>query len=845
MSEPPKLAESLLRRLIGGRDADAVAGDLRETLEARGGGRLWYWGQALSCLAVRFSLYRRSLPGIGTDFSRALRRIRRDPGYALTAMLCLALALGVNTTLFSFLDSLYFRRLPVPEADRIVRIERQEGHFCTWASFASVRDEFRTVQAAAVMFFFDSIEVGRSGFNADIEGVSSNYSQVLRLKAAMGTWFAPGAESDSEPSMVISYRLWKTRFGGEPDVLGKRLRILNRAFHISGVSSPEFNSSLPPLMADAWVPVTFRSRGARPNLVARMEPGATLDSVKAEAAVISARLRAADPQDQELAKPAVVMPQVGFNSTSRYSFYAPALTMLSMVSGIVLLIACVNVANLLLSRAAVRQREIAIRQSLGAGRWRLFRETLAEGLVLAAGGLVLGMLFGYATGQALEWLLPSLPMALFRGLQFDINWRVALFLAGAGALCAVLFSLPPAFANSRGGLNPAMKGSDVRNSRQREIYSVVQVALSLALLVASGLLVRALGRVQRIDPGFATDRRFYVNFSGRSEFDEKTTPQLYSGLLQRVKEIPGVEDATLSWEIFPNTGFAWSAPTCSPQPSQVRANSVEANYFDLMRIPIVSGRGFVHDAGVQQVILNQTLARKWWPGEDPVGKPIWMGSCEETKGQPGLVVGVARDAKYQSLDEDPTPLFYLWRLQDRGSYLSLIVHTAGDPRQWMKPVLDLAAREGGTLRTYDSDTIDSAIARSLWEVKWQASLLGAVGLLAILLAAVGVYGVVACSVAQRTREIGVRMALGALPLDVQWMVLARGLRITAMGIAIGLLLSAFAVRFLRGFLYGMSPFDPIAFASAGLAWIVIAILASWYPARRATRVDPMTALNYE
>ena len=841
MSEPPKFAESLLRRLVGGRDVDAVAGDLRETFDARGGGRLWYWRQVLSCLAMRFSLYRRALPGIGTDFSRALRRIRRNPGYAVTAMLCLALALGVNTTLFSFLDSLYFRRLPVPEADRIVQVTRQDAPFCSWKEYFTFRSDLHSVQAAAVLVFFDSMEIGRTGFEANAEGVSSNYAQVLRLGTALGTWFGPDSDSAAEPSAVISYRFWKARFAGDSNVIGKPVQIVSRSFHISGVALPEFTGTLPPLTADVWVPVRPPGFAAHANLVARMVPGASLASVTAEMRVISARLRAADPTDEKLASQVLVKPHAGFIGGSRRAFFLPIVTLLSAVSGMVLLIACVNVANLLLSRAAVRQREMAIRQSLGASRARLFRETFAEGMLLAAGGLLLGILLGYWTGRALELVLPSLPMALYRGLHLGIDWRVAMFLAGAGVLCAILFSLPPALANSRRELNPAMKGQDFRNSRQREIYSVAQVALSLTLLIATGLLLRALDRVQHIDPGFAYDHRLYVNLrdSGRGS----------NTLVEQARQLPGVEDATIAWEVFPGTGAGCAASTHQENPRPVRTNTVDPNYFDMMRIPIVKGSGFAAAASITEmphVIVNESMARTLWPGQDPLGKTVWVGCLQFSKQKLGTVIGVARDAKYMDLSEEPEPLYYLSRREDAGNgYFALLLRTAGDPRSWTKPLLDLVQRSGGDLRIYDTGTLQDAVARSLWEVKWQASLLGALGLLAIVLAAIGVYGVVACSVSQRTREIGVRMALGALPLDVQWMVLAHGLRITAIGIAVGLLLSAATVRLLGGFLYGLSPFDPVAFVAASLAWIVIAMVASWYPARRATRVDPMTALNYE
>ncbi len=848
MSEPPKFAERLLRRLVGGRAADAMAGDLRETFEARGGGRLWYWGQALSCVAVRLSLYRRALPGIGTDFSRALRRIRRNPGYALTAMFCLALALGVNTTLFSFVDSLYFRRLPVPEADRIVQIDRKFGDFCRWHGFLEFRDGLRSVQAAAKERSVDPMEVDHTTFRVQVEEVSANYPQVLRLGTAIGAWFRADANSAGDPEAVISYRLWQTRFGGDANVVGKQVHLLTTDFRIAGVAPREFTGTFSPMRIDVWVPLPA-SVNRRVDLIARLAPGATLTTAAAELGVVGARVRAAYPGDALLQGAVRVQPASGFLWQGGSQIFMPIVKLLSTVAGVVLLIACVNVANLLLSRAAVRRREMAIRQSLGASRARLFRETLAEGLVLAACGLLLGVLFGYWTGRALEWALPGVPYALYQGLRFGIDWRVALFLALAGIVCAILFSLPPAFACSRQSPSRAMKGYESRNSRQREIYSVVQVALSLTLLIATGLLVHALQRVQGVEPGFSIDHRLYVNLStsDRGSVKKDNTP-LFSSLVQQARELPGVEDATLAGGAFPNVGVDCAAPSREAA-KEAWTNTVDPNYFDLMGIPIVRGSGFVpaeSSAGIPHVIVNQTMARRFWPRDDAVGKTVWLGGCEGDVPKPGIVIGVARDAKYNTLNEEPHALYYVSGRQDpERAFYALIVRTAGDPRQWTKPVLDLVQRRGGETIIYDTGTLDDAVALSLWEIKWQASLLAALGLLAILLAAIGVYGVVACSVAQRTREIGVRMALGAAPFDVQWMVLAHGLRITAIGIAVGLLLSAATVRLLRGFLYGLSPFDPIAFAAAGLAWIAIAMLASWYPARRATRVDPMTALKFE
>jgi predicted permease len=849
MSEPPRFAEWLLRRMVGGRDADAVAGDLRETLEARGGGRFWYWRQALSCMAVRLSLHRRALPGIGTDLNRAVRRIRRNPGYALTAIFCLALALGVNTTLFSFLDSLYFRRLPVPEAGRVVQIDRKFADFCTWRGFLEFRDGLRSVQAAAKERSVYPMEVDHTTFMVQVEGVSANYPQVLGLGTTIGAWFRADANTAGDSEAVISYRLWQTRFGGDASAVGKRLRILTSYFRIAGVAPREFTGTFSPLRMDVWVPLSA-SVNRRVDLIARLTPRATLTDATAELGVVGARVRAAYPNDELLRGVVRVQPASGFLWQGGHEMFMPMVRLLSTVAVAVLLIACVNVANLLLSRAAVRRREMAMRRSLGASRARLFRETLAEGLVLAGGGLLPGVLFGYWTGRALEWALPGVPFALYQGLRLGIDWRVALFLALAGIVCAVLFSLPPALAGSRQSLNLAIKGHDSRNSRQREIYSVAQVALSLTLLIATGLLVRALQRVQSVDPGFAIDRRLYVNLSAPDRgADKQVSASVFSNLVQQTRGLPGVEDATLAWGVFPMVGIS-CAGASRETAKKALTNTVDPNYFDLMGIPIVGGRGFApaeSSAGTLNVIVNQTMARTFWPGKDVIGRTVWLEGCDGGVPKPATVIGVARDAKYEDLSEEPQAFYYVSRRQDPGGngFFSLIVRTAGDPGQWTKPVHDFVQRRGGQLIIYDSRTLEDAVSRSLWEVKWQASLLAALGLLAILLAAIGVYGVVACSVAQRTGEIGVRMALGAAPFDVQWMVLAHGLRITAMGIAAGLLLSAATVRLLRGFLYGLSPFDPIAFAAASLAWIVTSMLASWYPARRATRVDPMSALNFE
>jgi predicted permease len=364
------------------------------------------------------------------------------------------------------------------------------------------------------------------------------------------------------------------------------------------------------------------------------------------------------------------------------------------------------------------------------------------------------------------------------------------------------------------------------------VYSIAQVALSLTLLIATGLLLRALQRVERADPGFARDHRLSINLYG--------PPEAWDGVLQRARAVGGVQDATLAHSALGPAGGGCASLSSLEAPRRIDFNIVEPNYFETMRVPIVRGAGFTDAPGV---LVNETMARQWWAGEDPLGKMLWLG-CNPAKRTVAPVIGVARDTT-RALDADRQPAYYAARRETAGAQsFALIVRTASEPYQWSRPLLDALATVPD-LHIYEVASLEDTISLEFWEMRWQAALLGGLGALAIVLAAIGLYGVVACSVAQRTREIGVRMAIGAQAADVQWMFLGHALRTTTIGVAVGLALSVATARLMRGYLYGLSPFDPVAFAGASLAWLLIAMMASWWPARRATRVDPLTALKYE
>jgi putative ABC transport system permease protein len=862
------MAERLLRRLVPGREGEAIAGDLRETYMERGGGRLWYWAQVLTCARVLLSPYRRAIPDLRRDLHYGVRIIRRNPGYAPAAMACLALGIGVNAVVFSLLDGMYFRRLPVPEADRMFAIYRNDAAACSWRDYLAFRSglgAFQGVAASQARGTF--MDVDRANFPIVAETVSANYADVLRIRPALGRWFVAADEArGAEPTVVISSHIWDRYFHKDRGAIGRQVRIENRWYRIIGVAADGFRGVSTPVLVDAWLPLpTFPifdeqlrdplSEGPAVNLTARLAKGETPARAAAEIVLWDARLRQTHPRVPRYTTPLMVAQARGIVAPAARGVMRPIALLLLAVVMAVLAIACVNVANLLLARAAVRRREMALRRSLGASRGRLVRQAIAESLILALGGGVLGIGFGYWTDRGLAaWMPESIPQQALRGIDLQMNWRVAAFTALVALVCALLFSLAPAFEGSAVDLRSA---AAIR-SRQRDVYAIAQVALSLALLVAAGLLVRALERTAHIDPGFATDHRMYIRlFTPQPDFTPESSTLLFTRLLAQARALPGVTDATLSFGVlgFGDSTCA-SADRVGGRPTPAGINVVEPNYFDVMQVPLMRGRNFpAHEQGpiagpdsgpLRSIIVNETMARQRWPGQDPVGKIVWLGCREGAPRTAGQVIAVARDSKYRTLDEEPQRLLYISRLQVWwNGFFALIVHSAGEPGALTEPLIRMARAEGSNLRIYEMRTMDDLVILSLWQVRWQAAMLGVLGLLAIVLSVIGLYGVVAYSVAQRTHEIGVRMALGAQKADVEWMVLARGLRLAGIGVAAGLVLSAAGTRFLRAFLHGVDPFDPVAFAGAALAWMAIAMVASYVPALRAARVDPAVSLRWE
>jgi putative ABC transport system permease protein len=868
------MAERLLRRLVPGREGEIIAGDLHEEFVSRGGGWLWYWAEVLSCIAVRLSPHRLTAPDLRQDLHYAFRVLRQNPGYSLTATLCLALGIGVNSTVFTMVDELFWEPLPVPHSDRVVAIGREgEGMTCSYRDFLDFQRRL-AAPAGHVLSGLLAFDDGPTSLDVDgtsqiimQEAVSANFADILQLPAQVGRWFTPEDERQgSDPVAVLSDGAWERRFGRSMSAIGHRVRIESQWYRVIGVAPRGFLGVSPPHTMELWVPLMSQPfvrqllanagerERPRVRLIGRLAPGMGLQPAEAAFQAVDSQVRREFPRDTTSTSTGVVTVAIAAGSTmpAAREVATPISILLLSVTGIVLLIACVNVANLLLSRSAVRGREMAVRQALGASRWRLARQTLAEGMVLAAGGAALGLFFGYGANRLLARSLPALPHVGLVTLDLNMNWRVVLFAAVVAVASALLFTLSPAIEHARPDLTLSLKGegAGMRRMRQRDVYVVAQVALSLTLLVAAMLLMRAIQHAQEIEPGFAIDHRLAARiYVSEPEYTSDSGQLFLARMLDTVRAAPGVRSATLSY----TTPLSFSDSVCTAvepngRPRNTPSDVVVPGYFDTIGTPISRGRQFQstdQPGSPRVVIVNQTFAARFWPNQDPVGKTVWLGCDAKAPRTMAEVVGVARDAKYESLDEAPRRFVYRPLAQDWVGFVALIVETVGAPGEFTTPLRGILRRLDSNLRVYEIETLEQYASQSLWKLRWQASLLAVFGGLAMLLAAVGLYGVVAYTVAQRTREIGVRIAMGAQRADVMWMVLGRGLGITAIGIGVGLLLSAGVTQLLAMLLYGMSPLEPVAFAVASLGWLTVAMLASYVPARRAMKVDPVVALRWE
>lgn len=815
------------------------------------------------------------------DARFGLRMMAKTPAFTSVAVLSLALGIGFNTAVFSVVDAVLFRPLQVHEPARLVRIARTAGDVTgTAISYPDMRDIGESAGTlAGVAGYRNTI----TPFNADGraeflfgEAVTDNLFEVLGVPPLLGRDFDPSENVTSGAHFVamISEDLWRDRFGTDPGIVGEDIVLAGKPYAIVGVVPGSYKGGTPPVKMQFWVPMAMinvltgstsetgllERRGQRGvTAVARLAPGASFEQAAAEVASIGEALAAEHPDTNGEARLSLLeYTDVRFDPAGD-RLLLPAAGVFMGIVGLILLIACANVASMMLSRATVRGQEMAIRLALGASRGRLVRQTLTESLLLAMVGGALGALLADLVVHAALALQP--PVMVPISLDVRVDLRVLGFTALLAGLTGVIFGLVPALQGSRQDLGLAMKAGEGRRASGsvggwlRSGLVVVQVAVSLILLVAAALLMRSLANARHIDPGFATEDIVALSAGLRMQgYTPEEARDFMGRLEERVAALPGAEVVAFAERMPLESSVTLNAQVwladrpLEPQESPPIAwfASVSPSYFELFRIPMLSGRAFeatdVEEApGV--AIVNPTFAERFWPGDNPIGKRL------STVGPDGPwieVVAVNAPHKIRTLGEEPEPHVYRPYAQEPSSgFGTLAVRTHGDAGAMLEAMRREMLSLDANLAVMEAETIRQHMSLSLFPVRaaaWSLMLLGGVG---ATLAAIGVYGVVAFAVSRRTREIGIRMAVGADRGSVVRMVVRQGLRLALTGVAIGVGASLVVTRALAALLYGISPGDLPSFAAAAVVLVAVALLANLIPARRAGRVDPVAALRSE
>jgi predicted permease len=800
------------------------------------------------------------------DLRLAFRSLRRTPGFALAAIVSLGLGIGANTAIYTVYRSALLKPLPVTEPERLVNVQTQRADNVnanlSYAHFEALRAAgvFADVMAEATGPL--AIRFGNNTEQLQGAAVTPNFFAVLGVQPLAGRTF--GAEQElggAAPQVILLSETLRSRWFGERfDVLGEAVHVNGQAFTVIGIMAASFTGMIRGVRDEFWIPLASfplvtgtdfltRPRVSWLNVVGRLQPGATLASTRARLAALDARLR----QDQllEEAHHNLIVP-AGHGFDWPVAELRMPLRYLMTAVGVVLLIACANVANLLLARSAGRRRDMAVRLALGGTRRRLLRQLLTESLLLAllagASGLLLASwltdaLAAYRSADGTALLLDTRPDA-----------RILLFTLGISVLSGLLFGIGPALRAAPPDLMPQLRDSTRVSARRgiRGALVIAQVALSLTLVGGALLLARSLSHLTRVDLGFQARTALLASFDLNAvAYDAERGQLLVQQLLQRVRALPGVIAATAAMTINPAPGgmryggVIIEGASAPANEADFDVNVVDEQYFNTMGIEIVRGRSFNtgdRTGSPHVVIINEEMARRFWPDQDPIGRHLVVDEERAIKWQ---IIGVARDGKYRGLREGPTS--NLWRplRQMQRSYLKLIVRTRGKPLAFTEPVRNqLRALDPG-LPLFDVRTLDQHIALAASQERMAMRLTTAFALLALLLSAVGLYGLLAFTVVQQTREIGVRMALGARRSVVLRDVLGRGLRLVGLGVLIGLPVALAASRLLGSMLYGVEATDPGSFALGAVVLFLAGSLATLLPARRATRVDPMTALRAE
>jgi predicted permease len=806
------------------------------------------------------------------DLRYGARMLLKKPGFTLIAIITLGLGIGANTAIFSLVNTVMLRPLPVAAADRIVEVTplgngASIGAF-SYPGYKDFRDKNEVLDGLAA-YIHAPMNLSQNGVNERAWGylVSGNYFDVLGVRAFKGRLLTqeddriPGAH----PVAVAGYGCWQRRFGGDPNVVGRSVKLNGHDFTIIGVAPEGFRGTMLIFEPDFYTPIMmakqiapgesswFESRGSGGILAfGRLKPGVSAAQARESLNLLIAQVAHEDEYFEgmtfSVTPPGLAVPLLRFGTLG---FAGVLMTTVTLV----LLIACVNLANLLLARATHRRKEIAIRLSLGARRLRIVRQLLTESVMLSLVGGVLGWLIALWMVDLVAAFKPPIDFNLLIDLAPD--WRVMVFTLIVSFITGALFGLAPALQASKVDLIPALKDEaglgGYRRSRLRNWLVVAQVALSLPLLIAAGLIVRSLQQTQMVGPGFEVENRITMSVDlGLQGYDEARGREFYKQLIARVESLPGVRVASYIDSLPLNLDFNSGNIYVEGQPftrgsdlPNMSYGLVWPRYFETMGIPLLEGRDFTMRDDKEEsrfVIVNETFARRFWPGQNPIGKRLSRGGPDNPRFE---VVGVAKDGKYWTLGEAPRPFIYYPIAREYDQNMSLVVLTGVEPQSMIDAIRREVERLDANLPLYDVKTMSEHLRFPLLPLRAGAWVASGFALLALLLAGSGIYGVMSYTVSQRTREIGVRMALGAESRDVMRLVVGQGMWMALIGLAIGLVGAIALTWLMSSVLYGVSATDFVTFAGVTLLLGSVVLIACYLPARRAAKVDPIVALHRE
>jgi predicted permease len=808
------------------------------------------------------------------DVRYGLRQLKRNPGFTLVVVITLALGIGANSAVFSVLNGLFLRTLPVPEPERVVTFSDMSY---SWAAYLTYRDQAKSFESLSTSFglpFTANLNSSHPPQHVYGDLVTGNFMRTLGVKPALGRGFLPDEDQiDSpKPVVIVSHKFWRSQFGGDPAILGKTIRLNNGAYTVVGVMPSDIRTLDFGMAPDLWAPMaTLQQWGVagagQPSpfmnphvhsfwIFGRLKGGVSRQAAQAEVNVINDRLRRAAGEKE---KRPVALAAAGVLPGELGQLFLGVSAVVMVIAALVLLIACVNIANLLLARGTSRRREIAIRLAIGAGRWRIIRQLMTGNLILSLVGAVAALPLAWAAAEAAARV--DLPFPMPFAFDFTPDLRVLLVTAGIAVLTSLLFGLAPAARATRRDVSASLKDGDAASAGfatrwTRNVLVMAQVAVSVVVLVAATLFLHSLWNGFRVNLGFRPGNLLIVSVDTSAQGYSKERSELFfEQLEEQVSKLPGVHSASVVAPLplsFAGSGRDFSVSGTS-RTINAQWRMVGHHYFETMGIPLLKGKDF-RDIAISSppvAVISRAMADQLFSNENPVGQRIgWQYGQDK---QTYEIVGVVGDTKSKTIGEALRPCLYELAAQNGKDLegfrsfggVSLVIKAAGNPRALIPLVQQEVERLDPGLPIYGVETMEEQVGKSLVLARLASWFLGGFGLLAVTLAAVGLYGLMSYSVASRTREIAIRMALGASAETTLSMLARQGLVVVVVGLAAGLAASLAVGRLVSSLLYGVGSFDPLTFIAVPLVLVCVACFAILLPARRATKVDPMVALRYE